>query len=586
MRRAFVLVLFLVLPARAQEESWAEVFIGQGKAGYAHEAVELTAEGWTTRNQLKVTMNRMGARVEIETDIEQVETADFRPLRMKARTVMGPQPTEYEGTIEDGKLKLTVTTAGQARTTEMPWDPEALFAQGVKALMREKGFAPGTSYSYKTFSTDTGGFVTMKVEVIGPDHVEVLGVTRKATKLKSTLVEFGMVQEDWVDEDAGTLKSYFKMLDMTTIRSTKEAAIGESAGGTADVMQMVFPRVKGLVAHPRRVTEACYAISLESGDPSKIAFPNQTVEKTDGRKVWMRVKNGRPSTVVDRPVAATPELEEFLRDNSYLQCRDPGMIEAAKEAVGEETNAWNAAKKIERWVHERITSKNMDVAFATASEVLESREGDCTEHAVLLAALARAAGIPSKVCTGFLYIGGHFGGHAWTSVWVGEWIDLDATLAGEWTDAMRLKFGESTLNDAGMAAQMTELCKALAGMEVEVLEVVRDGSPSKIEARPWWTVEGKSVKHSLGFTFDVPEGWTLLPESEVPVGSVAALQGGGPEDRILVCYDDAAAGRPLEAPNAPPDRIQVLALDDSAQVVFAGTTPDAVAPLKSLHSRR
>ena len=43
-------------------------------------------------------------------------------------------------------------------------------------------------------------------------------------------------------------------------------------------------------------------------------------------------------------------------------------------------------------------------AFATAAEVAQSREGDCTEHAVLLAALARACGIPSRVAIGLVYV--------------------------------------------------------------------------------------------------------------------------------------------------------------------------------------
>ena len=41
---------------------------------------------------------------------------------------------------------------------------------------------------------------------------------------------------------------------------------------------------------------------------------------------------------------------------------------------------------------------------ATAAEVARSREGDCTEHAVLLAALARARGIPARVAMGLVYV--------------------------------------------------------------------------------------------------------------------------------------------------------------------------------------
>ena len=128
--------------------------------------------------------------------------------------------------------------------------------------------------------------------------------------------------------------------------------------------------------------------------------------------------------------------------------------------------------------------------------------------------------------------------------------------------------------------------KALAGIQVEVLEVVRDGKTEKLGARPWWTAEGKTVNHSLGFSFDVPEGWTLLGEDKVQVASVAVLQGKTADDRILVIYDDCAAGRPVEVPEIPAGQAELLQLDDAATVIFAATSADAAAALESLNPRK
>jgi transglutaminase-like putative cysteine protease len=68
---------------------------------------------------------------------------------------------------------------------------------------------------------------------------------------------------------------------------------------------------------------------------------------------------------------------------------------------------------------------------------MESRQGDCTEHAVLTAALCRAVGIPAEVVSGVAYVEQFmgttqsFGGHAWARAWVsGQWIGLDAAFAG------------------------------------------------------------------------------------------------------------------------------------------------------------
>jgi transglutaminase-like putative cysteine protease len=64
--------------------------------------------------------------------------------------------------------------------------------------------------------------------------------------------------------------------------------------------------------------------------------------------------------------------------------------------------------------------------------VTASRQGDCSEFAVLTAALCRAVGIPSQVVAGIAYVKdfeGHegFGGHAWAQAYIaGKWVGLDA----------------------------------------------------------------------------------------------------------------------------------------------------------------
>ncbi len=56
--------------------------------------------------------------------------------------------------------------------------------------------------------------------------------------------------------------------------------------------------------------------------------------------------------------------------------------------------------------------------------------GDCTEHAVMLAAMMRASGIPSRVVIGLTYSdqASAMIGHMWTEAWIdGHWIPYDST---------------------------------------------------------------------------------------------------------------------------------------------------------------
>jgi transglutaminase-like putative cysteine protease len=100
-----------------------------------------------------------------------------------------------------------------------------------------------------------------------------------------------------------------------------------------------------------------------------------------------------------------------------------------------------AARRLVAWVSRHL-EQAPTVTVPSAREVLASRRGDCNEHAVLLAALARAAGIPARVVAGAVYADTGFYYHAWTEVWLGSWISADGVLGQMPADATHVKLLE------------------------------------------------------------------------------------------------------------------------------------------------
>ncbi|MFZ5896069.1 MAG: transglutaminase-like domain-containing protein [Myxococcota bacterium] len=88
----------------------------------------------------------------------------------------------------------------------------------------------------------------------------------------------------------------------------------------------------------------------------------------------------------------------------------------------------------EKFVSEYISRKTYTRGFDIASEVASSRAGDCTEHAVLLAAALRRQGVSARVVFGIvLVIGERMAafGHAWVEAVQGRaFTRLDAALYG------------------------------------------------------------------------------------------------------------------------------------------------------------
>jgi transglutaminase/protease-like cytokinesis protein 3 len=110
--------------------------------------------------------------------------------------------------------------------------------------------------------------------------------------------------------------------------------------------------------------------------------------------------------------------------------------------------------------------------MATAAEVARSLEGDCTEHAMLLAALCRARQIPARVAIGLVYYpsAGGFAYHMWTEVWIKDrWIPLDATLGLGGIGGAHLKFAHSSMQGTGAYADLLPVVQALRRLNLEIV---------------------------------------------------------------------------------------------------------------------
>ncbi len=123
---------------------------------------------------------------------------------------------------------------------------------------------------------------------------------------------------------------------------------------------------------------------------------------------------------------------------SYLQ--DSFVIDFNEKSTSEFTSGFKInqqmpikLKKLEAYVDEYIDKPTYVNGFHIASIVATQRSGDCTEYAVLLAALSRSLDLPARVIIGTVIIEQkdkvNAFGHAWVEVWQDEkWHILDAAL--------------------------------------------------------------------------------------------------------------------------------------------------------------
>jgi hypothetical protein len=81
-------------------------------------------------------------------------------------------------------------------------------------------------------------------------------------------------------------------------------------------------------------------------------------------------------------------------------------------------------------------------------DLIKSRKGECSAHALLFTTLARAAGIPAREAWGWMYMGDtyqSFGGHAWNEVILdGQWVPVDAVFRQIQLDVGHIQAGSGS----------------------------------------------------------------------------------------------------------------------------------------------
>jgi len=486
--------------ARGEQEDgrtteWHIVRLLGKPAGYFFvREVDLEDGGVETFQRMRLRMSRAGTLTETELSTTVRESAGGGVTAFESRQRTGKNTVTTSGKVLGERLVIEVLSDGApTRKLESAFDPRARGPHWIERELHEKLVGAGDEgdeLRQFVFSLDVLKCVEQH-SVAGPiEEVELADGSRRALRrIESRLdVPPGITITSWIGADGRTVKSAMPVMQIEVLRSTREAVLAEDFASPPEIfVSSSVPLDEPLPTRRRDITYRIRRRGDGDRDNSATEEPALATRAAPWRleasgaaghdlradpasSGWIvRVRAVEPTTSVQRPVAPTPALAPFLAANVFIESDDPQIAEIARTIVGDETDGWRAACRLEKWVHEAVRDKNLGTAFATAKEVLESRAGDCTEHAVLLAALARAAGVPARVVAGLTHAHQSFVGHMWTEVWVGEWIALDATIGRGRVDADHIAIATSALDIASVSELFLSLVPIVSGVRIEVV---------------------------------------------------------------------------------------------------------------------
>jgi hypothetical protein len=324
--------------------------------------------------------------------------------------------------------------------------------------LRGKNLKTGDEIVIYVFDPASMGQRPVQLKVMGEETIAVMGQERKAMKLEIDFM--GARQFAWLGEEGDVLREQ-GLLGMTLERVTKEEALdGLTLLASADLTEVASIPANVAIDDPDALTKI--TIRLTNIDTMRL-FLNGGRQHFKNKLLAIE-KEAWP--VADVKKGDAEEIAEFLQPSPFIQSDDPLIRKQVKEIISLRDSDAVKAKKIVDWLYRRIEKRPV-LSVPNASETLENRVGDCNEHAVLLAAMARAAGIPAQIEVGLVYQRGRFYYHAWNVLYLGEWITADATLGKMPADVTHIRLVR------GGADRQTDLMGVIGKLKLEIVELTK-----------------------------------------------------------------------------------------------------------------
>jgi hypothetical protein len=454
-RRIVFALLLCLASVCAAEETWFSVHLDGRQIGHMRSLRALDTDGRVRHEQsLVLSVERNGDALRISSDERSWETVDGTPLAFEVEVDTAGSVIRSRGQVRDGEVRVQVEQQGQESELRLAWPEGALLPEGQRLESERAGFVDGTEYRLTGFDPSSLQPYAIHTRVGALQAVDIHGQEEMLIPLHQTLALGGGSTDThaWIEPIGHNLRrlrlpAVGLMLEMQAC----DRACAMAPVQPTDVLKSILVPAPVALA-PRQLRRPLqYRLRLSAGGSDSLdRAPGQFLRALDDEREFSLLVDPRGEDV-------HPPQAEDLGSNRWLQSDAPEVVALAREAVGDLENPAAMVERLTAFVRGYIHTKSLRVGYASAREIISAREGDCTEHAVLLAALTRASGIPARVVTGIAYaprFGEYrnvFVPHAWVVAWIdGRWRGFDAALPSFDAGHIAFSVGDGTTFKAGI----------------------------------------------------------------------------------------------------------------------------------------
>jgi hypothetical protein len=417
------------------KDTWMNIYQQGRKIGYTHRTFSRREQGFGLREEVFMRIQTMGVVQGISLKTEGELNQDMTLAAFDFDLTSNLFSFHARGNVDKDQMSIVTKVADDERHYDLPLKEPVQLSQGVFARALQANMKPGQELTVSVFDPMTMGSRPVCLSFVGEETLTIMG--RRQT-LKKYAVDFmGARQYAWLDPEGEVVREE-GMLGMALEKTTREVALaGPASTGSADLTDLASVDARGRISDPAGLQ--VLKVQLSNIDPGALMLAG-------GRQIYAQellTVSKEKQIGVGRPDGRVlKNRETYLASTPFIQTSNPAIRAQAGAIFSKDDGDEEKARKIVAWVFKNIEKRPV-LSVSNAVETLKNHVGDCTEHAVLVAALGRAAGIPTLVETGLVYQRGRFYYHAWNAFWLdkwGGWVTADAVMNQLPADVTHLRF--------------------------------------------------------------------------------------------------------------------------------------------------
>ena len=428
--------------------TWHEIFQESEKIGYSHRRMIPLENGYRLSETTFMRINTMG----MVQDINLLTTGTLEPDMSLSDFTFELKSSRFNfkasGKVVDNAIDLNINGQSSTLAVKTPLYLTAGIFDAVSAV----DIKIGETRSFNIFDPSSMSQKPIRVTFTGLEKVDVLGKEINTRKLETDFM--GAKHTAWVTLQ-GEVVQETGPLGITLKKSDARQAYANVVGPTRDLTRLVAVDPGTTLKHTENIKQITY--------------------KFEGLPDMADIDGGRQSltgqmltiSLTGPPAREDAGRADYLAPTLFVQSDHPDIRALAQRLATGRNSDRDKVVAIKDWVYAKIEKRPV-LSVPNALETFTNRMGDCNEHAVLFAALARAAGIPTRIEAGLVYLKGRFFYHAWNAVLLDRWVTVDALMNQFPADVTHIRF-----TIGGLDRQM-DLMGVIGNVNLEITDTQYD----------------------------------------------------------------------------------------------------------------